>query len=432
MADDPPRSRYLRVLLSEGASTSAREVVTVLGLAGHAVEVCDPSPYCIARFSKFVRRFHRCPGMRNDPAGFLGFVENLVKARRFDVLLPVHEQGFLFARALHRLEAHAGIALPDFESYRIAHGKASFSRLLDDLALPQPETRIVGSVEALRDAVRYPCVVKSNVGTASRGVWFVRDEMDLILAVRELDDTGAFEDEVLIQDFAAGATEKAQAVFRFGELLGFHAYRQITAGAGGGDAVKLSVLRPHVRAHLGMIGQRLSWHGALSVDYIAQGESAAPLYIDCNPRLVEPMSAYLAGVNLVDLLLRVSHGEAPPIADDSREGVRTCLAMQSLMGSALRGGTRRDIVAQCWNLLTGGGEYTGAAEELTPVRRDWISAAPLAITTVLLLLNPGLASVLAKRGWGAHLLDIESMRKIEAMPTSVESRSDGGHKSSSS
>jgi len=161
----------LRVLVSEGNSTSAREAITILGLSGHLVEVCDPSPYCLARFSRFVRKFHICPAMRDDPAGFLSFVEKLLATRHFDVLLPIHEQGFLFARVRQRLQDRVGLALPSFESYRTAHSKAGFSRLLDELGLPQPATRIVKSAGELRDAIRLPSVVKTSVGTASRGNW---------------------------------------------------------------------------------------------------------------------------------------------------------------------------------------------------------------------------------------------------------------------
>src|SRR6476646_888311 len=111
-------AKPLRVLVAEGSSTSAREAITILGLSGHHIEVCDPSPWCLARFSRFVARFHRCPGLRNDPAGFLRFVEQLLATRHFDVLLPIHEQGFVFARVRQRLEARVGLALPSFENYR--------------------------------------------------------------------------------------------------------------------------------------------------------------------------------------------------------------------------------------------------------------------------------------------------------------------------
>jgi hypothetical protein len=413
MADSAHASKPLRVLVSEGNSTSSREAITIMGLSGHLIEVCDPSRYCFARFSRFVRRFHRCPGLRDDPAGFLGFVEKLLAAQHFDVLLPIHEQGLLFARVLPRLAVRVGLALPSFASYRAVHSKAGFSRLLDQLRLPQPATRIVQSANELREAVAFPSVVKTSVGTASRGIWFVRNHDDLAGALQDLSAHGAFADEVLVQDLVAGTTEKAQAVFCRGELIGFHGYRQIAAGAGGGEAIKQSLSRPQVRTHLATIGQKLAWHGALSVDYVVRDDSATPLLIDCNPRLVEPMSAYLAGVDLVELLLRISLHETPAALPESREGVRTHLAMQALLGCASQGGTRRDLIAECWRLLTGGGSYAESAEELTPLRLDWISAVPLTLMAISLLVAPKRAVTLARAGWGSHLLDVSSIRLIE-------------------
>jgi hypothetical protein len=257
------------------------------------------------------------------------------------------------------------------------------------------------------------------VGTASRGIWFVRNEADLEGALQELSAqhlsaNGVFADEVLVQEWVGGTTEKAQAVFCRSKLIGFHAYRQIAAGAGGGEAIKQSVSRPQVRAHLATIGEKLAWHGALSVDYVLPDDSATPLLIDCNPRLVEPMNAYLAGVDLVGLLLLISQGDVPAALPESRAGVRTHLAMQVLLGCASRGGTRRDILCECWRLLTGGGPYADSAEELTPVRLDWLSAVPLAMTAMLLLLAPKLAIRLARGGFGAHLLDLRSIGRIES------------------
>jgi hypothetical protein len=138
-----------------------------------------------------------------------------------------------------------------------------------------------------------------------------------------------------------------------------------------------------------------------------------PLLIDCNPRLVEPMSAYLAGMNLVGLLLRVSLGKTPEALPESRAGVRTHLAMQALLGCALHGGSRRDVIREGWRLWGGREPYAGSTEELTPIRLDWVSAIPLSVTAIALLLTPKLAAPLARRGWGAHLLDLNSIRRIE-------------------
>jgi predicted ATP-grasp superfamily ATP-dependent carboligase len=402
----------LRVLVSEGSSTSTREAITILGLAGHHVEICDPAPLCLARFSRFVRKFHRCPPLRDDARGYLAFVEALLDAGRFDVLLPTHEQGFLFARAAKRLEGRVAFALPAFENYRVAHGKATFSRLLDELGLPQPQTSIVTSEGALRGAVRFPCVIKTSIGTASRGIWFVRNSRDLDAAVSELAAGEAFAGEVLVQEWIAGTVEKAQSVFGRGRLLGFHAYRQVAAGVGGGEAIKESVSRPGIRAMLERIGERLAWHGALSIDYLMPDDDPTPRLIDSNPRLVEPMSAYLAGTDLVDLLLRISRGERPALPE-SRAGVRTHLAMQALLGVAARGGTRRALAGEAWRLFRRRQPYTGSREELTPVALDRFSAVPLAITAALLLARPKSAASLARGGFGAHLLNLDGVRKIE-------------------
>jgi predicted ATP-grasp superfamily ATP-dependent carboligase len=407
-------SKPLRVLLSEGSSTSAREAITILGLSGHHVEICDPSPWALGRFSRFVRRFHRCPPLRDDPAGYLAFVEKLLAERRFDVLLPTHEQGFLFARAEARLRRHVGVALPDFTNYRTAHSKAGFSRLLAELGLPQPSTWIVQGEEALRRALRFPAVVKTSVGTASRGVWFVRDERELENAVRDLSASGAFAGEVLVQALVAGTTEKAQSVFCRGRLVGFHAYRQLAAGVGGGEAIKESVARPRLREMLSAIGEKLGWNGALSVDYLMADDNAPPLLIDCNPRLVEPMNAHLSGVDLVGPLLRISLGETPVALAEGRSGVRTHLAMQALLGVAARGGTRRDLARECTRLWRGRHPYADSTEEMTPLRYDRMSAVPLLLTTGLLLAAPRASRRLARGGFGAHLLSLESISKIES------------------
>ena len=403
----------IRVLVSEGSSTSAREAITILGISGHHVEVCDPSAWCLSRFSRFVRKFHHCPGLRTDPAGYLAFVARLIETGRFDVLLPTHEQGFLFARVRQRLEGCIGVALPSFDSYRTAHSKAGFSRLLDRLALPQPPTQIVTSAQALREAIRFPAIVKTSIGTASRGIWFVRHTDDLEDALRDLAASDAFADEVLVQDLVAGTTEKAQSVFCRGRMLGFHAYRQVAPGVGGGEAIKQSVRRPQLRSHVEAIGQALDWHGALSVDYIMPHDDATPLLIDCNPRLVEPMNAYRSGVDLVGLLLRLSRGETPAALPESREGVLTHLAMQALLGIASRGGTRREVIRECAQLAAASGPYAGSSEELTPVRLDFLSAVPLAMTVAFLLASPAFAIKLARGGFGAHLLDPGSIRMIE-------------------
>ena len=129
------------ILMSEGSSLSARQAISALGPLGYRIDACDSNPMCIGRFSRFVRHFHRCPAWAADPKGYLDFILGRLDTDRYDVLLPVHEQAFLFAAARDRLAPRAGIALADFQSFLLIQSKTAFARLLDQIGLPQPPTR---------------------------------------------------------------------------------------------------------------------------------------------------------------------------------------------------------------------------------------------------------------------------------------------------
>lgn len=329
---------------------------------------------------------------------------HLLSTGRFDVLLPIHEQGLVFARFPERIPAGVGIALPSFHAYWSALDKARFSRLLSELGVPQPGTRIFPA-GFRQDDIEPPVVIKLSTSTASRGVKVVRTRAELQDAWHEI-ATG----EVLAQEFVRGPLEHAQAVFDRGRFIAMHGYRQIVAGAGGGEAVKESVYRPAVRDAIQAIATRLEWHGAISFDYILDGQ--IPRFVDCNPRLVEPMSAHLAGTDLIGLLVAISCGKHPSEAPHGRVGLRTRLAIQAMLGSALRTNSRVELLAQMVALARGSGIYEGSYEELTPLRHDWWGILPLAATAVTTLLRPALAGSLQRSGWGAGLLTPAAIDQI--------------------
>ncbi len=98
-------------------------------------------------------------------------------------------------------------------------------------------------------------------------------------------------------------------MFEKGRLVAVHCTSQQAEGPGGSQSARLSVDHPHVREHLQMVGHELKWHGALALDYFFDPGTGEPAYIEANPRLVEPMNALAAGLNLPDVLVRLSMGE---------------------------------------------------------------------------------------------------------------------------
>ncbi len=183
-----------------------------------------------------------------------------------------HEQGFrICTQASSGSKGRAGLALPSFDelSHRAQQGRASAGCSIGWGCRSRATQIVTSARSSCADAMKFPAVVKTSVGTASRGIWFIRDA-GLEGAVHELIGGGAFADEVLVQGRLLRARPKRRSgVFCHGRLhrLSVPIGRSCLASAAARPSSK-SVSRPVVRAHVANIGQKLGWHGALSVDYI--------------------------------------------------------------------------------------------------------------------------------------------------------------------
>jgi predicted ATP-grasp superfamily ATP-dependent carboligase len=403
-----------KILLSEGSSLSAREAVTALGLAGHRLELLSSNPMCLGRFSRFVSRVHRAPASGADPDGYLGAAMDVVKRHNIDVLIPVHEQAYLFAAARKRLPAGLGIALADFEAFEQVQSKASLATLLTRLKVPQPKTDIVHSAGEFESPRPYPFFVKAAFGTASAGVWRVADARQHDALLVRLQAQNAFADSIVVQAAVSGSLERTQAVFDRGRLVASHIYRQVVEGPGGGDVLKISVVSAQVRETVMRIGQALRWHGALSFDYIREYATGTPHFIDANPRLVEPMNAWLSGVDLSGALLQISLGETPPVQPEGREGVLTRLGLMGLLDAARQRNRRRDILREIGLLTGNSGRYRGAREELVPLATDPWCAIPLTFVVARLLLRPAAAARFSETAIAAYRLTPQAIHQLRA------------------
>jgi predicted ATP-grasp superfamily ATP-dependent carboligase len=403
-----------KILLSEGSSLSSREAITALGLAGHRVELVSSDPMCLGRFSRFVSRVHRAPASGADPDGYLAAVIEVVETSRIDALLPVHEQAYLFAAAPGKLPSSLGVALAGFEAFEQVQSKAGLAELLTRLDVPQPKTELIRSADEFIATRPYPFFVKSAFGTASTGVWRVPDAHHRDAVLAQLQQRDAFAEGLLVQAAVTGSLERTQAVFDRGRLVASHIYRQVVEGPGGGDVLKISVVSAPVRQIVQRIGQALNWHGALSFDYIREDTTGTPYFIDANPRLVEPMNAWLSGIDLPGALLRVSLGETPPEQGPGREGVLTRLGLMGLLDAARQRHRRRDIVREIALLASSAGRYRDSREELVPLLTDPWCVVPLGVVITRLLRNPAAAAWLSNTTVAAYSLTPQAIHRLRA------------------
>jgi hypothetical protein len=411
------------ILLSDGAGLTARQCATLLARAGHQVEALSADPLCLCRLTRHVRAVHRVPGLGADPFGWLDAALEIAARRGAEVLLPVQEQVAVMSLARERIVASGLLtAVPDFGALAQVQDKLSAYQALARIGLPQPSASVAASRAELEASRPLPAFVKTPVGTASAGVYRVDSAAELRQLAAQYDDDGAFgTGGVLVQQPVSGPLVMIQSVFARGELVAFHACQRVREGAGGGASHKTGVRLPEAREHIARLGAALGWHGALSADVIwsAQG----PQFIDINPRLVEPVNAYLSGADLVGTLVEVAHsGIAPPspAGTRDRQGVRTHQLLLALLGAAEQGG-RLAVGRELWDALRRGGDYRGSTEELTPLRGDPLGAAPVAIAALATVIRPATWRQFSGGAVGAYSLTPEAWRQLTSARRAAKS-----------
>ena len=266
------------------------------------MEALSSGGLCLARMTRHVRRVHQVPAVGRDPFGWLDAALGIAARQRADLLLPVQEQVAVMSLARERIEA-AGLAtaVPEFGALAQVQDKVSAFATLTRVGLPQRPAVVAATAAELEGAAELglPAFVKTPIGTASAGVWRVTSREALRRLAAACEGRGAFrqgQGGVLVQRAVAGPLVMVQSVFARGELVAYHACQRVREGASGGASHKLGLDLPEAREHLATLGAGLRWHGALSADVI--DGPAGPVFIDINPRLVEPVNALESGEEL--------------------------------------------------------------------------------------------------------------------------------------
>lgn len=409
----------MRILLSDGSGLTARQAASRLAESGHHVEALAPGWLCLCRFTRHVRRVHRVPAYGADPLAWLEAALEVYRAGGFDVLLPTQEQVAVLSHSAARLRAEGvRTAVPPWEAVRAVQDKISAAATLLALGIPQPPTAFLGSAGELRAWRSFPVFIKRPIGTAGSGVERVESAGQVGSCADQAEAAGVFAaGGVIAQEPAPGPLAMAQTVFAGGQLVAAHANFRVREGAAGGASHKRSLEDPAVIVkHLDQLGRALHWHGALSVEAVLT--DAGPLFIDINPRLVEPGNAWHSGVDLVAALLEVARGTTPPARSPGRGNVATHQVLLAFLGAGASGRGRRGLAAEILQAARHRGLYRGSAEELTPLHRDPRAAVPVVLAAGAMLARPALWRWFVGGSVSAYALTPAAWERLLSTPPS--------------
>ncbi|HEX4412805.1 MAG TPA: hypothetical protein VH107_04195, partial [Lacipirellulaceae bacterium] len=382
----------LKILLTDGSSISTREILYDLG-PRHTIDILDSNPLCMSRFSRFVRRWYRCPRFSVDPNGFLRCLGERLAAEKYDVLLPMHDEIFLVARVREALQQRVALAVHDFSVIDRLQSKLQFLKICQDLQLPHPETRVVSSERELNEWREFPSFVKLDYGTAGQTVQLVKNEHEMRAAIAKFRALGVWSDGVplLVQQPSDGTQSVFRGVYRRGELVSRHISTLVMRGVGGSAVVRESADHPAVVEHMRRFGRELGCHGPLFADYFYDEANQTPSFIEANPRIGDIANDFFSGQRAGQHWVDVALGREPVVAQSSRTNIRSHSAMLVVMSRALDGAGRRQLFRECVAQATGSGIYEKSEEELTRFHDDWLSAIPYLWVTARLFARPATA-----------------------------------------
>jgi len=271
-----------RILVTTSRMPFALDEIRKLGRAGHELYAMDTFPTAPGNHSRYVRESFVVPSPRYETAAFVGAVEDVVRSRGIDLVIPSFEDGFYLARHRARLDPFAEIFAPDFDVLARLHDKSRFLAMAPRLGLAVPRGYTVEDARALVSTA-------NDFGKFFARPVFSRGGVQLCTNVGPLAGRVPLqsceptpEQPWLVQEFVHGTDVCSFSVVHHGEVVAHSTYvhPRTLEHAGGisfesiDESGTLDIAR-RIAAHTG-------YHGQLSLDYMRTDRGL--VLIECNPR----------------------------------------------------------------------------------------------------------------------------------------------------
>ncbi len=226
-----------KVLVLGDDTRSFLAVVRSLGRRGIAVHAAPANFRTPALRSRFIAKIHDLPPWMGDGAGWLAAIESLLRAERFDLVIPCDETTLLPLQH-HRewLSPLARLAIPDDRTIAVLFDKSETRNLALRVGVPVAGGRLLrpdDTAEAVLAEFGAPVVVKPRYSyslntIASRGkVQVVRDPARLRQLLSERDP-----EETLLEQFFEGQGQGVSLLASRGRILQAFEHHRVREIAG--------------------------------------------------------------------------------------------------------------------------------------------------------------------------------------------------------
>jgi predicted ATP-grasp superfamily ATP-dependent carboligase len=301
---------------------------------GIPVIIVDPD-FCIGRFSRFVRKYYKCPAL-TDPEAFVSFLERLAidKGLTGWIIYPTSDRAvFVLSRFRSQLSKYYLIPTPDWEITKFAYDKKLTCQLAQQANVPAPETFFPQSVEQLRElSLDFPVILKPTIKEnffpfTKLKALKANNEEELIRGYKYMNSI-IDASEIMIQELIRGGPNNLYSfcsLFRDGVAKGkliAKRQRQHPMEFGNATTFAFTCEIPEIEGFSIRLLKEMKYYGLSEVEFMYDDKDGEYKLLEVNPRTWgwHTLGA-AAGVNF-SLLLFMDMNNMPVTVDSFEKNVK--------------------------------------------------------------------------------------------------------------
>lgn len=317
-----------KILVLDGMWNKSLAAVRSLGHRGFEITAGEWTRFATALFSRYCSRRVVYPSPVLTPEKFLPWLVDEIRTNSYEMVLPTElSTQMLLAKNRSDIERYTRFPFADHDLTSDIQDKAWLMRYAIDNGISCPVTLFpesIRSVEAMREKVAYPVVIKPRVSSGSRGIVYVEEPNDLVASYRTVHRRYP---NPIIQEFIPNG-----GAYGVGALLNFNAkprasfvYRRLREYpvSGGPSTLRESVKNEEIRHMALEILESLKWTGIAMVEFKVDARDGKPRLLEINPRLWGSIwLAIRSGIDFPYLLYRLAVDGDVARNDEYKIGVR--------------------------------------------------------------------------------------------------------------
>jgi predicted ATP-grasp superfamily ATP-dependent carboligase len=252
---------------------------------GLSVWAADTSKKNICSRSKFCAGSFVYPDPFTEEDAFIQCLLTKVEELNPMVLLPTHDESVVIMR--HRDKFPADLIIP-YESEELLltlANKAKATELASTAGVPTPRV-----YDGIDDVTKYPVVFKTVIGNSAKGVYFPKNQEELIKYMDNHKD-----EETLLEEWMGGTDYSVDCVRWDGFWKSSVYHALVTKTDGGGTTTQREIVSvPELENYARMLLDSVDYHGVCGLDFRYDSETGKAAFIEVNARFTGGLATPVA------------------------------------------------------------------------------------------------------------------------------------------